>query len=56
MRVFRAPHGGVDAVSGGMAWRTFYEMSAAMVLPVIPFLCLVWLSITRSAQCGRAAS
>jgi hypothetical protein len=31
-------------------------VSAAMVLPVIPFLCLVWLSITRSAQCGRAAS
>jgi hypothetical protein len=29
--------------------------SAALVLPVMPFRCLVWLSITRSAQCGRAA-
>jgi hypothetical protein len=24
----------------------------AMVLPVIPFLCLVWFGITNSAQCG----
>jgi hypothetical protein len=27
-------------------------MAAAMVLPVIPLLCLVWFGITRSAQCG----
>jgi hypothetical protein len=36
----------------GMGWRNSYEMAAAMVLPVIPFLCLVWLGITKSAQCG----
>ena len=23
-----------------------------MVLPVIPFLCLVWFDVTKSAQCG----
>jgi hypothetical protein len=27
-------------------------MAAAMVLPVIPFLCLVWFDVTKSAQCG----
>jgi hypothetical protein len=36
----------------GMAWRSSYEMAAAMVLPVIPFLCLVWFGVTKSAQCG----
>ena len=23
-----------------------------MVLPVVPFLCLVWFHVTNSAQCG----
>ena len=27
-------------------------MAAAMVIPVIPFLCLVWFGVTESAQCG----
>lgn len=36
----------------GMGWKNSYEMAAVMVLPVIPFLCLVWLGVTNSAQCG----
>jgi hypothetical protein len=36
----------------GMGRRNSYEMAAAMILPVIPFLCLVWFNITQSAQCG----
>lgn len=36
----------------GMGWRNSSEMAAAMVLPVIPFLCLVWFGITESAECG----
>jgi hypothetical protein len=36
----------------GMGWKNSYEMALAMVIPVIPFLCLVWLSVTESAQCG----
>jgi len=36
----------------GMGWRNSFEMAAAMVLPVIPFLCLVWFGATKSAQCG----
>jgi Kef-type K+ transport system membrane component KefB len=36
----------------GMGWRNSSEMAAAMVLPVIPFLCLVWFGITEHAQCG----
>ena len=36
----------------GMGWRNSYGMAAAMVLPVVPFLCLVWLGVTKSAQCG----
>ena len=36
----------------GMGWKNSYEMAAAMVLPVIPFLCLVWFNVTDSAQCG----
>jgi hypothetical protein len=32
--------------------RNAYEMAAAMVLPVLPFLCLVWFDVTKSAQCG----
>ena len=27
-------------------------MAAAMVLPAVPFLCLVWFHVTNSAQCG----
>jgi hypothetical protein len=36
----------------GMGRKNSLEMGAAMVLPVIPFLCLVWFGITESAQCG----
>jgi hypothetical protein len=36
----------------GMGWRNSCEMAAAMVLPVFPFLCLVWFGVTTSAQCG----
>jgi len=35
-----------------MGWKSSYEMAAAMVLPVIPFLCLVWFGVTKSAWCG----
>jgi len=35
-----------------MGWKNTYEMVAAMVLPVIPFLLLVWFDVTQSAQCG----
>jgi NhaP-type Na+/H+ or K+/H+ antiporter len=35
-----------------MGRRNAYEMAGAMVLPVIPFLCLVWFGITKSAWCG----
>jgi len=33
-------------------WRSSAEMAAAMVVPVIPFLCLVWFNVTKSALCG----
>lgn len=36
----------------GMGWRNSVEMATVMVVPVIPFLCLVWFDITKSAQCG----
>jgi hypothetical protein len=36
----------------GMGWKNSYEMAGAMVLPVIPFLCMVWFNVTESAQCG----
>jgi hypothetical protein len=36
----------------GMGWRHSAEMAVAMVLPVLPFLCLVWLDVTKSALCG----
>jgi cytochrome bd-type quinol oxidase subunit 2 len=36
----------------GMGRRNSYEMAAAMILPVIPFLCLVQFGITKDAQCG----
>jgi hypothetical protein len=39
----------------GMGRKNSYEMALAMILPVIPFLCLVWFGITKSAQCGRTA-
>ncbi|TMK90768.1 MAG: hypothetical protein E6G37_12940 [Actinobacteria bacterium] len=43
------------SVVGLKTWngrRNSYEMALAMVLPVIPFLCLVWFDVTKSAQCG----
>jgi hypothetical protein len=36
----------------GMGRRNAAEMAAAMILPVIPFLCLVWFGVTKSAWCG----
>jgi len=36
----------------GMGWKNSSEMAAAMVVPVIPFLCLVWIGATQSALCG----
>ncbi len=36
----------------GMGWRNSFEMAGAMILPVIPFLCLIWFNVTKSAQCG----
>jgi hypothetical protein len=36
----------------GMGRRNSSEMAAAMVLPVVPFLRLVWFDVTKSAQCG----
>jgi hypothetical protein len=35
-----------------MGWKNSSEMAAAMVLPVLPFLCLVWFHVTKGAQCG----
>ena len=35
-----------------MSRRNTYEMSAAMLLGAVPFLCLVWSGATKSAQCG----
>ena len=36
----------------GMGWKNSSEMAGAMVVPVIPFLCLVWIGATESALCG----
>lgn len=36
----------------GMGRRNTAEMSAVMVVSVVPFLCLVWSGVTKSAQCG----
>jgi hypothetical protein len=36
----------------GMGRRNAAEMAAAMVLPVLPFLCLVWFHVGKGAQCG----
>jgi hypothetical protein len=35
-----------------MGRRNTYEMAAAMILPVVPCLCLVWFDVTKSAECG----
>ncbi|MGZ8566533.1 MAG: hypothetical protein ACXWXS_05720 [Actinomycetota bacterium] len=40
----------------GHGWRSCSEMAAAMVVPVIPFLCLVWFNVTESALCGGYCS
>jgi NhaP-type Na+/H+ or K+/H+ antiporter len=36
----------------GMGRKNSAEMAAAMVLPVVPFLCLVWFGVTKGAWCG----
>ena len=36
----------------GMGWRNSSEMASAMLVPVIPFLVLVWSGVTKSAMCG----
>jgi hypothetical protein len=36
----------------GMGWKNSVEMAAVMVVPVIPFLCLVWFGVVSSAACG----
>lgn len=36
----------------GMGRKNSAEMAAVMVIPVIPFLCLVWFNVTKSALCG----
>jgi hypothetical protein len=36
----------------GMGGSHVYEMAAAMALPVVPFLCLVWFDVTASGWCG----
>jgi hypothetical protein len=36
----------------GMGWRNSTEMAAVMIVPVVPFLLLVWFNVTKSAQCG----
>src|SRR6266508_2983029 len=39
-------------IAAGMGVKNSAEMSAAMLVPVVPFLCLVWFDVTKSAQCG----
>lgn len=34
-----------------MGARNTTEMAAAMAVPVVPFLCLVWFGVTKSAWC-----
>ena len=36
----------------GMGRKNSYEMAAVMLVPAVPFLCLVWFGVTESAQCG----
>jgi len=33
-------------------WRSSAEMAAAMIVPVIPFVCLAWLNVIEGAPCG----
>lgn len=35
-----------------MGLKNSLEMAAAMLVPVIPFLFLVWFDLTKTAQCG----
>ena len=35
-----------------MRWQLSLEMAAMMLVPVLPFLCLVWFDVTSSARCG----
>lgn len=35
-----------------MGTRNALEMAVAMVVPVIPFLCLVWFGVSGGAWCG----
>ena len=34
----------------GHSWHSCAGMAAAMVVPVIPFLCLVWFGVTKSGR------
>jgi len=36
----------------GHGWRACGEMGAAMIVPMFPFLLLVWFDVTESALCG----
>ena len=36
----------------GMGRKNSYEMAVAMVVPVVPFLSLVWFDVTQGALCG----
>jgi hypothetical protein len=36
----------------GMGTRNSTEMALAMAVPAVPFLCLVWFGVTKSAWCG----
>jgi len=36
----------------GMGIRNTAEMSGVMLVAALPFLCLVWFDVTKSAQCG----
>ena len=36
----------------GMGWKNSGEMATVMLVPVIPFLSLVWFGVTKSALCG----
>jgi hypothetical protein len=36
----------------GMGVRNAMEMAAAMAVPAVPFMCLVWFGVTKNALCG----
>ena len=36
----------------GMGVRNSMEMAAAMAVPAVPFICLVWFGVTKNALCG----